>query len=121
MNTLKLTLITIFLFLGCSSTKHQLFSKNRQSYISSSFFQKHDYIIKPHDRLSIIVFGYPNLSTTQNKNDFGLEVASDGKITLPLVGRIKVSGFTKDVIQKKLYKIYSIYLEKKPFIISDFK
>ncbi len=116
MNILKLSLIIILLFFGCSSTKHQLFSKNRQTYISPSFFQKHDYIIKPHDRLLVVIYGYPNLSTTQDKDDYGLEVAEDGKITLPIIGRIKVAGFTKNMVQRRLYNIYGTYLERKPSV-----
>ena len=119
MKLYKLFLAIVLLIGGCSSTKHQLFSKHRQSYISPNFFHKHEYVIKPHDRLSVVIYGYPNLSSTQDKNDFGLEVESDGTIALPVIGRIRAAGYTKSMLQRRLYQIYGKYLARKPFIKVD--
>ncbi len=104
-----------FVISGCSSNKYQLFSKHQSGYCSSGFFAKHEYIIKPHDRISITFYQYPELSTqSKAKEDIGIEVTSSGTVLLPLVGRIKVSGMSKEMLEDKLYKLYSKYLEKSP-------
>ncbi len=101
---------------GCSGKKHQLFQKKETTQKEDNFFvtQKR-YIIKPHDRLSIIFFEYPELSTKnkdQSESDIGIEVASDGTVMLPIVGKVLVAGRTKEDVVDLLYKKYSDYLEK---------
>ncbi len=101
---------------GCSGKKHQLFQKDETVRNADEFFttQKR-YIIKPHDRLSIIFFEYPELSTknkNQSENDIGIEVASDGTVMMPIIGKVLVAGRTKEEVVDILYKKYSDYLEK---------
>ena len=109
--------ITFLLFTGCSEKKHQLFSKNTPLCANAEEFSIPAYKIRPHDRIALHFFSYPELST-DNKNglnsDLGLEVAEDGTISLPIVGKIKVAGYTKTQLQRGLYKLYSSYLEKDP-------
>jgi len=110
-----------FLGHGCSSKKHQLFSKHSTPYMTKGFYQKRDYVIKPHDRISIFVYQYPELGTFRPgvAEDKGIEVTSGGTVLLPLVGRIKVAGMTKEQLEDQLFKLYSKYLENAPAVRVD--
>jgi len=111
-------LISIF-FISCSSHNNELFYKNiapkvQEHKISTLYPVPEAYHITPHDRLSIIFYKYPELSTSGKdyvKDDYGIEVASDGTINLPIIKRIKVSGYTKDQLERVLYRKYSPYLK----------
>jgi polysaccharide export outer membrane protein len=110
-------LISFFiLFSGCSSKKHELFYKNSQVVNYNIPSGTHAvYKIKPGDRLSIIFFQYPELSTKSkdlSESDVGLEVRLDGSIIMPLIGKVFVKGMTKEAVTDMLYKRYSSYLEK---------
>ncbi len=108
----------LLLLTGCSSKTHQLFSKHHPAYVTEGFFQKRDYVIKPHDRISIFVYQYPELGTYRPgiSNDNGIEVTSGGTVLLPLVGRIKVAGMTKEQLEDRLFRLYSRYLENSPAV-----
>jgi polysaccharide export outer membrane protein len=101
---------------GCSGKKHELFYKNTGQIRDYSTFSGHQVNrIKQHDRLSIIFFEYPELSTKSkdlSESDIGIEVHSDGTIMMPLIGKVKVAGLTKEMVVNLLYKKYSSYLEK---------
>lgn len=113
-----ISLIVSFTVSGCSSKKYQLFNKHRTHYISDGFNQKRDYLIKPHDRISIFVYQYPELGTFRPgvAEDKGIEVTSGGTVLLPLVGRIKVAGLTKEQLEDRLFRLYSKYLENAPAV-----
>jgi len=61
-----------------------------------------EYRIGPKDLLEISVFGLDDLNTT-------VRVSEEGKITLPLLGEVKVQGLTKTEVEKELARL----LEKK--------
>ncbi len=111
-----LTFIVIFfIFIGCSQKEYTLFSKNQSTSTSmqnSAQLLKKPYKIRVHDRLAITIFEYPELNTALKKDSLGLEVSSDGTILLPLIGKIKVAGLTKEELTNKLLRKYSAYLEK---------
>ncbi len=113
--------VLLFSIGGCSSKKHQLFSKHRTPVVTKGFYQQRDYVIKPHDRISILVYQYPELGTYRDgmQRDNGIEVTSRGTILLPLVGRIKVAGMTKEMLEDKLYRLYGEYLENSPAVKVD--
>jgi polysaccharide export outer membrane protein len=108
--------LLLTLFYGCSSRDHELFYKNSQVVNYNIPSATHAvYKIKRGDRLSIIFFQYPELSTKSkdlSESDVGIEVRSDGSIILPLVGKVIVKGLTKEEVTDLLYKKYSSYLEK---------
>lgn len=117
MKSLIIFFILLISFAGCSTSKNQLFEKNSARLYSCNNGVQEEvaYRIKPHDRLSIIFFDYPELSSigkNSSKNDSGLEVSSSGTILLPLLGTVFVKGSTKEQLVKLLYKKYSTYLEK---------
>lgn len=54
-----------------------------------------DYTIRERDVLKITVYEHPDLSLS-------VRVSSDGTITFPLIGNIKVSGLTEKDVQEKI-------------------
>lgn len=113
---LTLFAIVLTLFSGCSGKKRELFYKNRQVVHDNRTFSGHcQYQIRAGDRLSIVFFEYPELSTKSkdlSESDVGVEVRFDGTILMPLIGKILVEGMTKEMLVDILYQKYSTYLEK---------
>ena len=130
-NIIYISLFFGIFFSGCNSKHNQLFSSNKpvnsiksNNFIPSIFssnsskfhnnYSSHQtYKISPHDRISILFYKYPELSTTTKnsfKDDLGVEVREDGTITLPIIKTVKVAGLTKDELEKYLYKRYYPYL-----------
>ncbi len=58
----------------------------------------YEYKIGPQDLLEISVFGLAELNKT-------VRVSGDGKISLPLLGDIKVEGLTRGEVEKKLSQL----------------
>ncbi len=111
----------ILLFSGCSGRNHELFYKNKSENhdVVETNIQK-QYKIKPYDRLSIIFFNYPELSTKEKnyaQSDIGIEVRSDGTIMMPLIGKVVVAGVTKESLQDMLYNKYIDYLEDPTLLV----
>lgn len=64
-----------------------------------------DYVIGPQDLLAIDVWHEPELSQT-------VPVRPDGKISLPLIGELEVSGLTPRALQILLAKELEAYIHK---------
>src|ERR1700730_2259918 len=64
-----------------------------------------DYVIGPQDLLAINVWHEPELSQS-------VPVRPDGKISLPLIGDMEVSGLTPRALQAKLEKELDAYIHK---------
>jgi len=60
--------------------------------------QVNDYRIGPKDLLEITVFELPELNQT-------VRVSEDGSITLSLLGKVQVSGFTAQELEKRLAEL----------------
>lgn len=74
---------------------------------------KFEYKIIPHDRISLIVYQHPDLSsttTTMATQDKGLLVDSEGIISLPLLEDVHISGLTQKEAAKKIEQGYDKYL-----------
>jgi len=54
-----------------------------------------NYVLGPEDELEIEVFDVPELKHT-------VRIAADGKIALPLIGRVQASGLTADQLRQEL-------------------
>jgi len=111
--TFGLYLIYILLITtGCSenNSTYELM-QNNNSVISESTIEieKMEYIIQPHDRLSILLYRYPALTPT-NMNIKGILVDSKGYISLPLIKKVKVAGYSQPQVAEILEKKYSKYL-----------
>jgi polysaccharide export outer membrane protein len=70
----------------------------------------YDYRIKPHDRVAITVYKYPELTPT-NMSEKGILVDADGYISLPLIHRVRLAGLTQSQAAKMLERRYSKYLK----------
>jgi polysaccharide biosynthesis/export protein len=70
-----------------------------------------EYRIGPKDLLEITVFERPELNQT-------VRVTEDGSITLPLLGKVRIEGLTKEDVEKKLTALLEEkYLQKARVII----
>jgi polysaccharide export outer membrane protein len=70
-----------------------------------SILPDQDYVIGPLDLLAIDVWHEPELSQT-------VPVRPDGKISLPLIGDLEVSGLTPRALQARLAKELEAYIHK---------
>lgn len=76
-----------------------------------------EYKIRPHDRVSLIVYNNPELSTGVGGSARGsglgesILVNSRGEIRLPLIKNIKIAGLSQPQAQYKLERAFSEYLK----------
>lgn len=66
--------------------------------VEEAGLQSAEYRIASHDEVQINVYGEPDLTKTAR-------VASDGTISYPLLGRIKVDGLTSQGLEERLSKL----------------
>lgn len=91
-----------------------------------------EYKIQAYDRVSIIVYKHPDISTSTQNNmqqERGLLVNSRGDIRLPLIKKIHLQGLTQTEAEDVLEKAFSIYikhpdvqvevLNKKAYVIGE--
>ncbi len=106
---LRILLILITaVFFGCAEKTKKPFTTESQLQKYNKKVVSYEYKIQPGDRLSIVFFRHPELSTKDEKR--GILVSKNGNIVLPIIGRIKVSGLTKSQLQELLEKKYSRYV-----------
>ncbi len=116
-------LLSAILFSGCSSKNENyvLFNKKQQveavNDLPSLNRSNYETRIVPNNRLSILVFNHPELSTRDvraqiaPRDERGVLVSSDGTIDLPLIGVVRVAGLTTRGISNLLHKEYSRYIK----------
>ncbi|SFV61742.1 Capsular polysaccharide biosynthesis/export periplasmic protein WcbA; Capsular polysaccharide export system protein KpsC [hydrothermal vent metagenome] len=104
--------ISILLISGCGigRSDYELMQNNKcvksEKKISIGSIE---YKIMPHDRLSITIYQYPELTPTDmNKN--GILIDSKGYISLPLIHRVKIAGYTQSQAAKLIENRYKKYL-----------
>ena len=123
MNRILLWISMALVMAGCT-TKEDLVLFNetkvtlpnaKNSITDLSHEARYEYIIVPHDRISITMYNHPELGTksVQSKieDKTGVLVNSQGNIRLPLVKTIHVAGLTQTQAQRKIEKAYKSYLE----------
>ncbi len=74
---------------------------------------KFEYKILPHDRISIMVYQHPDLSTTtpmMATQDKGMLVDAEGIVSLPLLEDVKIAGLTQTQASQKVEQGYDKYL-----------
>jgi len=101
--------IALFFINGCGRDRTML-QTNDTVIIKPKGKIIYDYIIKPHDRLSISVYKYPNLTPVE-MNQKGILVDSQGYISLPLIHRVRVAGLTQTEAANYLEQEYAKYLK----------
>jgi len=111
-------LILIIAFNGCSSKEdYILFNQSKLSNTVTSTELNNiefEYKLRAHDRLSIIVYKHPELSSVATlpvQQERGLLLDSKGDIRLPLIKKIHLAGLSQMEAEKKLSDAYSIYLK----------
>jgi polysaccharide export outer membrane protein len=72
-----------------------------------------EYKIQPHDRISVIVYKHPELSTSNvnRQTERGILVNSRGELRMPLVKRVKIAGLTQTEAEDKLSQALSTYIK----------
>ena len=105
--------------------------KNKETTSNSLIHNniKFEYKIVPHDRISLLVYRHPDLSTTEQPK--GILVDSEGIVSLPLVEDIKISGLIQKEAALKIQHAYDNYLNyskvrlevlnKRAYIIGEVK
>jgi len=124
-------LIFILLFSACSTKEYKLFQKENPEHLSTVEDLNISYSVKiiPDDLLNIDIYnmnqksnatllGTNNASSEKDNSEF--LVPDDGKIFLPLLGDVKVTGLTIKEMNQKLQQQYTQYL-KKPYVKSKIK
>jgi len=125
-----LYLILLFIVTGCNlkdeyimfnqsdTLKHGSKIKNlNRQYTTRIDPATFEYKIRPHDRVSLITYNNPQLSTGAGGNGAGsglgesILVNSRGEIRLPLIKNIKISGLSQPQAQYKLERAFSEYLK----------
>jgi len=108
------------LFSGCSIKEdYVLFNKSetfKKSTTETSTVHKNvkfEYKVVPNDRVSLIVYQHPDLSSANPlaaTKDKGLLVDSDGVLSLPLLEDVHIAGLTQKEAGKKIQNGYDKYL-----------
>ncbi len=118
---MKYFLLTIIIvFSGCATKdEYILFNKTTSSKSKKTTTTlknvDFEYKIQPHDRLSIIIYKHPELSSINSsyaQQERGLLIDSNGDIRLPLIKKIHLAGLTQPEAEEALTKAYKVYLKK---------
>lgn len=118
-------IIIILIFTSCKSLDSSKMFDTPNSYDYSEFKPLViEYKIKPYDELDIRVYtnkgdkliDFENTNLQQNKTGITYSVEHDGKIKLPTLNRIDISGLTVREAEKKLETEYKKYF-REPFIL----
>jgi polysaccharide export outer membrane protein len=129
-----------FMINGCSTdTEHyemlKTSSKKKVNTIKTTAASM-EYRILPQDRLQVVLYKDPNQESIggsgelgQSMSNKGILVNAAGYITLPLIGKVKVSGLTQTQASDKITLMYkkflntpSVYLEvlnKRIFVLGE--
>ena len=113
-------LAMVIAFSGCSSKNdYILFNKvtpSKSKKITTTLKNiDFEYKIQPHDRLSIIIYKHPELSSINSayaQQERGLLIDSKGDIRLPLIKKIHLAGLTQPEAEAALTEAYKVYLKK---------
>ncbi len=108
----SIVLLFIFTFTACNQGRSDYELLQSNTIVKSETkkkLEKIEYKIVPQDRLSVIIYQYPELTPTK-MNEKGILVDSQGYISLPLIHRIKIAGYTQYEAATMLEKKYKKYL-----------
>jgi len=143
LNKKSIIAVGILLLLnGCAGQNYKLAQTEQEETIESKKLNDRsiEYRILPQDRLEVALYKDPaqNSQTASSSNELGQSMNSNGilvdakgYITLPLIGKIKVSGLSQAQAANKLsdeYKKYlntpSVYVEvlnKRIYVLGEVK
>lgn len=113
-------IVILFLGLGvsaCSVKDYTLFSNNQEMVgiiDQNKTVEVFRYKIQPHDRLSVMFYAHPELSTrvvgSLRRDEIGILVNSKGIATFPLVGDINMSNIYQEDAGKMLEEAYAEFI-----------
>jgi len=113
-----LLIVAIIAFSACSSKDdYILFNKaqNKQKERTVEVKNiKFEYKIRPYDRVSMIIYKHPELSSTtagSTQLERGLLVNSRGYLRLPLIKKIHIAGLSQTQAEEKISNRYRTYLK----------
>ncbi len=108
--------LTIFILMGCESKNHVLFSKNQEltNIVKTNEKNIYRYKIRPYDRISVLFYEHPDLSTRKvgdfQEDTVGIHVNADGTASFPLIGDLKVDGMYVEDLKNKIEKLASEFI-----------
>lgn len=106
-------LFLIMIVTGCSGTgRSDLKLMQSQQPVKAEAkikVESIEYIIQPNDRLAVTIYKYPDLTPT-DLNQRGTLVDSKGYISLPLIHRVKVSGYSQTAAARMIEQRYAKFL-----------
>ena len=83
-------------------------AKSNVGDLSVDMDQSND-LIKPGDKIQIMVWGYPEFNTTTTVKDFGT-------ITVPLIGDVMAAGMNQNDFSKQIKQQLTVYVKGDPKI-----
>lgn len=118
-----LLILSIIGFAGCSTKEdYVLFNETKINQVASQHEMvtevdnvQFEYKIRPYDRVSVIVYKHPDLSTSNMSTmqvERGILVNSKGEIRLPLIKKINVAGLTQTEAEEALNNAFKTYLKQ---------
>ena len=118
MNQLITLLLLVLSTQGCSFKKDYILFNQSKALKNTSTTKIHknvkfEYKIIPHDRISLIVYQHPDLSTANPLSaavDKGMLVDSEGVISLALLEDVHIAGLTQKEAALKIQQGYDKYL-----------
>ena len=111
-NYISILLLSILLT-GCTDlNKYSLFSNKQElTTIVTSKPQKNEiyrYKIKPYDRISVLFYDHPDISTRKigdfQEDTVGILIDANGVASFPLIGDIKVTGMYIEDLENEIEK-----------------
>jgi len=117
------SVVAVLLLGGCTAKdEYLLFNQNKQDTLEPALStgysnEIYESRIMPNNRLSILVFNHPELSTrdvraqVNPRDERGVLVARDGTIDLPLIGVVRIAGLTTRQAATLLTREYSKYVK----------
>jgi len=113
-----LLIFAIIAFSACSSKDdYILFNKAQNGQpIQTTEIENvaFEYKIQPYDRVSILVYKHPELSsrnTVSAQAERGFLVNSQGYLRLPLIKKIRIAGLSQTQAEEKISNSYRTYLK----------
>jgi len=109
----------LFALNGCAGkSDYQLVQTDTEEQSATISDRSIEYHILPQDRLEVALYKDPSQGSEssisnelgQSMNDKGILVNTAGYITLPLVGKVKVSGLSQSQAADRITAKYKIYL-----------
>jgi polysaccharide biosynthesis/export protein len=116
MKQILLFIFILLIFTACGK-KYTLFSQNQDLVKTIKLDPNKEiykYKIKPYDRISVLFYDHPDLSTRKigdfQEDTVGILVNADGIASFPLIGDIQIAGMYVEDLEKKIEELASEFI-----------